>query len=151
MQHISILGSTGSIGTSTLDVVSLHPDRFKIVALSANSQVDLLFRQCVQFKPRYAVLLAEDAASDLRRRVREASLGTEVLSGIAALEQIVSLPEVDAVMAAIVGAAGLRPTLAAASGSPVSSGRNHFRRLIPCALVGKQDFRGRGGETDSSV
>jgi 1-deoxy-D-xylulose-5-phosphate reductoisomerase len=114
MQHISILGSTGSIGTSTLDVVSRHPDRFKIVALSANSQVDLLFRQCVQFKPRYAVLLAEDAASDLRRRVREASLGTEVLSGIAALEQIVSLPEVDAVMAAIVGAAGLRPTLAAA-------------------------------------
>jgi 1-deoxy-D-xylulose-5-phosphate reductoisomerase len=114
MQHITILGSTGSIGTSTLDVVSRHPDRFRIVALSANSQVDLLFKQCMQFKPRYAVLLAEDSAAELRSRVREASLDTEVLSGIAALEQIVSLPEVDAVMAAIVGAAGLRPTLAAA-------------------------------------
>jgi len=114
MQHITILGSTGSIGTSTLDVVLRHPDRFKIVALSANSQVDLLFKQCMQFKPRYAVLLAEDSAAELRSWVREAGLNTEVLSGIAALEQIVSLPEVDAVMAAIVGAAGLRPTLAAA-------------------------------------
>jgi 1-deoxy-D-xylulose-5-phosphate reductoisomerase len=114
MQHITILGSTGSIGTSTLDVVARHPERFKIVALSANSQVDLLFKQCMQFKPRYAVLLADDSASELRSRVREAGLDTEVLSGIAALEQIVSLPEVDAVMAAIVGAAGLRPTLAAA-------------------------------------
>jgi 1-deoxy-D-xylulose-5-phosphate reductoisomerase len=114
MRHISILGSTGSIGTNTLDVVARHPDRFRIVALSANSQVDLLFRQCVQFKPRYAVLLEEVSAKELRRQVREAGLGTEVLSGMAALEQIAVLPEVDTVMAAIVGAAGLRPTLAAA-------------------------------------
>ena len=109
-----ILGSTGSIGTSTLDVVARHPDKFRIVALTANSQVDLLFRQCQQFKPRYAVLLDEAAAIQLRQRVREAGLSTEVLSGMAALEQVVVLPEVDAVMAAIVGAAGLRPTLAAA-------------------------------------
>ena len=114
MQHITILGSTGSIGTSTLDVVARHPDRFRIVALTANSRVDLLFQQCRQFKPVYAVMLDEVAAIQLRQRVREAGLGTEVLSGIAALEQVAVLPEVDAVMAAIVGAAGLRPTLAAA-------------------------------------
>src|SRR5450631_1475289 len=114
MQQITILGSTGSIGTSTLDVVARHPDKFSIVALTANSRADLLFRQCQQFKPRYAVLLDEAAALQLRQRVREAGLSTEVLSGVAALEQVVVLPEVDAVMAAIVGAAGLRPTLAAA-------------------------------------
>jgi 1-deoxy-D-xylulose-5-phosphate reductoisomerase len=114
IQHITILGSTGSIGTSTLDVVARHPGKFKIVALTANSQVDLLFRQCQQFKPGFAVMLDDVAAMQLRQRVREAGLGTEVLSGIAALEQVAVLPEVDAVMAAIVGAAGLRPTLAAA-------------------------------------
>ena len=114
MQHITILGSTGSIGTSTLDVVARHPDKFKIVALTANSQVDLLFGQCLQFKPRYAVMLDGAAAVLLRQRVRETGLSTEVLSGLAALEQVAVLPEVDAVMAAIVGAAGLRPTLAAA-------------------------------------
>lgn len=114
MQSLTILGSTGSIGTSTLDVVARHPDKFKIVALTANSQVDLLFRQCRQFKPGYAVMLDEAAAIALRQLVREAGLATEVLSGVAALEQVAVLPEVDAVMAAIVGAAGLRPTLAAA-------------------------------------
>ena len=114
MQHITILGSTGSIGTSTLDVVARHPDKFAVAALTANSQADLLFRQCQQFKPRYAVLLDEAAAVQLRQLVREAGLSTEVLSGMAALEQVAVLPEVDAVMAAIVGAAGLRPTLAAA-------------------------------------
>jgi 1-deoxy-D-xylulose-5-phosphate reductoisomerase len=114
MQHITILGSTGSIGTSTLDVVARHPDRFQVVALTACRQVDLLFRQCQQFKPRYAVLLDEDAAAQLRQRMHEAGLSTEVLCGVAALEQVSILPEVDAVMAAIVGAAGLQPTLAAA-------------------------------------
>src|SRR5574340_1355859 len=114
MQNLVILGSTGSIGTSTLDVVARHPDRFRVVALTANSQADLLFKQCVQFKPRYAVLLDEDAAPRLRERVREAGLAIEVLSGTAALEQVCVMPEADTVMAAIVGAAGLRPTLAAA-------------------------------------
>lgn len=114
MQRITILGSTGSIGTSTLDVVARHPDRFQVFALTANRQDDLLFRQCRQFKPKYAVLLDERAATQLRQRVREAGLSTEVLSGAAALEQVAVLPEVDAVMAAIVGAAGLQPTLAAA-------------------------------------
>ena len=114
MQNLTVLGSTGSIGTSTLDVVARHPGKFQIVALTANSQADLLFRQCVQFKPRYAVMLDEDAAMQLRERVRAAGLGIEVLSGAAALEQVCVLPETDTVMAAIVGAAGLRPTLAAA-------------------------------------
>jgi 1-deoxy-D-xylulose-5-phosphate reductoisomerase len=114
MQQITVLGSTGSIGTSTLDVVARHPEKFNIVALTANRQVDLLFRQCVQFVPRYAVLLDEAAAAQLRKLLGDAGLKTEVLCGVAALEQVCILPEVDAVMAAIVGAAGLRPTLAAA-------------------------------------
>ncbi|MDH4235183.1 MAG: 1-deoxy-D-xylulose-5-phosphate reductoisomerase, partial [Gallionella sp.] len=114
MQHLTVLGSTGSIGASTLDVVARHPEKFQIVALTANSQVELLFRQCQQFKPRYAVLLDDDAAAQLRSLIREAGLNTEVLSGVAALEQVSVLPEVDAVMASIVGAAGLQPTLAAA-------------------------------------
>ena len=114
MQYITILGSTGSIGTSTLDVIARHPEKFKVVALTANSQVDLLFKQCLQFKPRYAAMVDEVAAALLRHRVREAGLSTEVLSGVAALEQVAALPEVKTVMAAIVGAAGLRPTLAAA-------------------------------------
>jgi len=114
VQNLVILGSTGSIGTSTLDVVARHPHRFRVVALTANSQVDLLFRQCVQFRPRYAVLLDEGAVPQLRERVKEAGLETEVLGGAAALEQVCILPETDTVMAAIVGAAGLRPTLAAA-------------------------------------
>ncbi len=114
MQNLVILGSTGSIGTSTLDVVARHPDKFRVVALTANCQIDLLFRQCLQFKPRYAVMLDEDAAAQLRRRLHEARQVIEVLSGAAALEQAAVLPEADTVMAAIVGAAGLQPTLAAA-------------------------------------
>ncbi len=114
MQRLTILGSTGSIGTSTLDVVARHPEKFQIIALTANHQVELLFRQCKQFNPRYAVMLNEDAAAQLRRMVSEAGLITEVLNGAAALEQVAVLPEVETVMAAIVGAAGLQPTLAAA-------------------------------------
>ncbi|MGZ8256432.1 MAG: 1-deoxy-D-xylulose-5-phosphate reductoisomerase [Gallionella sp.] len=114
MQTLTILGSTGSIGTSTLDVVARHPDRFQIFALTAYRQVDLLFKQCVQFHPKFAVLLDEVAVDELRNRVRDAGLKIEVLSGVAALEQVCVASEVDAVMAAIVGAAGLRPTLAAA-------------------------------------
>jgi 1-deoxy-D-xylulose-5-phosphate reductoisomerase len=114
MQNLTVLGSTGSIGTSTLDVVARHPDKYRVVALTANRQVELLFRQCEQFKPDYAVLLDEVSAKQLRTLLCEAGLKTEVLCGVDALEQVSVLPEVDAVMAAIVGAAGLRPTLAAA-------------------------------------
>lgn len=114
MQNLTVLGSTGSIGTSTLDVVARHPDKYRIFALTANRQIDLLFSQCQQFKPNYAVLLDEKLAVELRIRLRGAKLATEVLCGVAALEQVCVASEVDAVMAAIVGAAGLRPTLAAA-------------------------------------
>jgi len=112
--NLSVLGSTGSIGKSTLDVVARHPDRYQIFALTANRQDELLFEQCRQFAPCFAVLLDEEAAERLRQRVAGSGLQTEVLCGVEALEQVAAAPEVDAVMAAIVGAAGLRPTLAAA-------------------------------------
>ena len=112
--NLTILGSTGSIGTSTLDVVARHPQKYKIKALTAYRQDELLFDQCMQFKPGYAVLLDEEAATRLTKRIKAAGLNTEVLCGEQYLEQVAALPEVDAVMAAIVGAAGLRPSLAAA-------------------------------------
>ena len=112
--RLTVLGSTGSIGTSTLDVVARHPGKYQIVALTACRQDELLFEQCQQFKPRYAVLLDEAAAARLTQRLASAGLKVEVLCGEQALERVASLPEVDAVMAAIVGAAGLRPSLAAA-------------------------------------
>ncbi len=114
LTKITLLGATGSIGKSTLDVVARHPDRYQVTALTAQRQDDVLFEQCKQFQPRYAVLLDEDAAVRLAQKLRLKSLDTEVLCGVEALERVASLPEVDAVMAAIVGAAGLRPTLAAA-------------------------------------
>jgi 1-deoxy-D-xylulose-5-phosphate reductoisomerase len=114
MQNITILGSTGSIGVSTLDVVARHPTRFRVLALSAGSKVKRLFEQCQRFKPAYAVLRDEKAAEQLQRMLKNLNLPTQVLQGIDALEKIATLPEVDGVMAAIVGAAGLRPTLAAA-------------------------------------
>jgi 1-deoxy-D-xylulose-5-phosphate reductoisomerase len=112
--YLTVLGSTGSIGTSTLDVVARHPDKYQVVALTACRQDELLFEQCMRFRPRYAVLLDEAAAARLTQRIAVAGLKVEVLCGEQALEQVASLPEVDAVMAAIVGAAGLRPSLAAA-------------------------------------
>ena len=115
MKGLCILGSTGSIGVSTLDVVARHPDRYRIVALTANGNIDRLFEQCRDHRPRYAVASRTEAAAELRERLATAALeGIEVLSGPKALEQVASLPEVDSVMAAIVGAAGLLPTLAAA-------------------------------------
>jgi len=112
--YLTILGSTGSIGASTLDVVARHPGRYRVLALTAQRRDDVLFEQCVRFKPRYAVLLDEIAAARLTQKIAAAGLAVQVLCGVEALEMVSSLPEVDAVMAAIVGAAGLRPTLAAA-------------------------------------
>jgi len=110
---ISVLGSTGSIGVSTLDVIARHPDRFGVHALAANSSVDALLAQCELHHPAYAVMMQEQAAEDLRQRL-PADCGTQVLHGEAGLNQVVTAPEVDAVMASIVGAAGLPSTLAAA-------------------------------------
>jgi len=114
ISYLTILGSTGSIGTSTLDVVARHPGRYRIMALTAQCQDNVLFEQCIRFTPRYAVLLDEEAATRLAQRIALTGLDVEVLCGVAALEWVASMPEVDTVMAAIVGAAGLRPTLAAA-------------------------------------
>ena len=113
-QRLTILGSTGSVGASTLDVVARHSDRFEVYALTAQNRADTLFKQCIEFRPRVAVVLEEEAAHDLRRRITQAGARCEVRSGAAALEEVASLSEVDIVMAAIVGIAGLRPTLAAA-------------------------------------
>ena len=99
---------------STLDVIARHPQRYQVYALSANRQWERLFEQCKQFQPRYAVLLDVAAAEQLQTKLKQHGLPTEVLQGLAALEQIASAPEVDTVMAAIVGAAGLKPALAAA-------------------------------------
>lgn len=113
-QNVTILGSTGTIGVSTLDVIARHPERFSAFALTAHSRIDPLLEQCRCFAPRYAVVLDEAAAQILARRLREEGLATEVLCGAQALERVAAMPEVDVVMAAIVGAAGLRPALAAA-------------------------------------
>ena len=113
-RRITVLGSTGSVGASTLDVVARHPDRFEIAALSARNQVGALMEQCRVFEPRIAVMLDAAAAQELDRRVKAEGIACEVRCGTEALEEIAALPDTDVVMAAIVGIAGLRPTLAAA-------------------------------------
>ncbi len=172
MIALSVLGSTGSIGVSTLDVVARHPERFRLEALSANRDVDGLLAQCRRFRPALAAMADPAAATELRRRAQQEGLAVEVLSGIEGLEQIAALPEVDAVMAAIVGAAGLLPALAAVRAGKrlllankealVMSGRlfmaeaeRHGARILPIdsehnaifqCLPGdfEGDFRGRG-------
>lgn len=113
-QRLSILGSTGSIGTSTLDVVARHPERFEVFALTASRQVEPMLAQCVQFKPVFAVLAQETEGLELECRCRDLGLTTRVLWGARAIVEVAEHPQVDAVMAAIVGAAGLAPCLAAA-------------------------------------
>jgi 1-deoxy-D-xylulose-5-phosphate reductoisomerase len=110
---VSVLGSTGSIGVNTLDVIGRHPDRFEVYALSANTSVDAMLAQCLAFTPRYAVMMDEAAATLLRQRLPR-EIATEVKHGESGLSEVVTAPEVDVVMAAIVGAAGLPSTLAAA-------------------------------------
>ncbi len=114
MQHITILGSTGSIGVSTLDVVGRHPDRYRVYALTAHQRVEELAIQCARFRPQVAVVGSARAAEDLSRLLAEKGVTTEVAYGEAALCEVASAAGCDAVMAAIVGAAGLAPTLEAA-------------------------------------
>ena len=113
-QRVCVLGATGSIGTSTLDVLARHPDRYEVVALSAFGRVRELLAQCLQWQPRFAVLPDAAGAKTLQDALRAAGCRTEVLQGAAALSQVAAHAEVDVVMAAIVGAAGLEPCLAAA-------------------------------------
>jgi len=113
MRTLVILGATGSIGCNTLDVVAMHPEHYQVLGLTAATQVEKLFAQIQQFKPRYAVMTDVQAADKLRQLVKDASLPTEVWSGAQALCDLAAHPDADMVMAAIVGAAGLLPTLAA--------------------------------------
>ena len=112
-QQITVLGATGSIGLSTLDVIARHPDRYQTFALTGYSRLAELLALCIKHRPQVAVVPDERAASQLQADLRAAGLNTEVLVGEEGLCQVSSAPEVDSVMAAIVGAAGLRPTLAA--------------------------------------
>ena len=114
MQKLTILGSTGSIGVSTLDVVRRHPDKYAVVALCGHTQIDRLFSQCIEFMPAFAVVRDEALASELSNRLRAAGSLTRVEFGPKALVKMAELPEVETIMAAIVGAAGLPSTLAAA-------------------------------------
>ncbi|AJD48826.1 1-deoxy-D-xylulose 5-phosphate reductoisomerase [Isoalcanivorax pacificus W11-5] len=112
-QQLTLLGATGSIGTQTLAVLALHPARYRVYALTAGSQWQALAAQCETWQPRYAVLADEQAALSLRNHLQALGSQTEVLAGDAALAQVAAAAEVDTVVAAIVGAAGVRPTLAA--------------------------------------
>lgn len=113
-QRVTILGSTGSIGVNTLDVLTRHPERFEIFALTAATKVELMLQQCVQFKPAFAVMASEPHGQELARQLAALGLVTQVLSGAAALAEVAAHEQTDIVMAAIVGAAGLAPCLAAA-------------------------------------
>lgn len=113
-QRVAILGSTGSIGVSTLDVIARHPDRFEVFALSASTQIDVMLQQCVQFKPVFAVMASEPHGRALEQKSRDFGLTTQVLWGSSAITMIASHELVDVVMAAIVGAAGLASCLGAA-------------------------------------
>lgn len=113
-QRIAVLGSTGSVGANTLDVVARHPDRFEVFALSASSQVDLMLAQCARFRPRFAVMAQEAAGRALAQKVEAERIPTRVLWGAQALDTVAAHESCDAVMAAIVGAAGLSSCLAAA-------------------------------------
>ena len=114
MKRVTVLGSTGSIGVNTLDVMRRHPERFSAFALTASTSVDVLYAQCLEFQPRYAVMVSPAHASDLKSRLAQAGSATDVLSGAGALDEMSAHPETDIVMAAIVGAAGLSSCMSAA-------------------------------------
>ena len=157
MQTLSILGSTGSIGVSTLDVVARHPDRFQIFALAGHTQTAKLAEQCRQFKPRYAVVADEAHAAALRQQLGslKTKINTEVLHGKQALIDIATASEVSGVMCAIVGAAGLPSALAAATHGktiylsnkgaailPVDSEHNAIFQVLPRDYSGSLNAHG---------
>ena len=114
LQQVTILGASGSIGVSTLDVIARHPGRFQVFALTANRRVDVLLAQVLVHRPRYAVVMEDAQVEQLQQAIRTEGLDTEVLAGVDGLNFVAAHNEVDVVMAAIIGAAGLLPTLAAA-------------------------------------
>lgn len=114
LRHVVVLGSTGSIGVNTLDVIARHPAQFKVFALTASTNVEVMLAQCVYHRPQFAVMVSQPHALELQTRLQAADVPTRVLSGAAALEIVAAHPEADTVMAAIVGAAGLPSCMAAA-------------------------------------
>lgn len=114
LRHVVVLGSTGSIGVNTLDVIARHPAQFKVFALTASTNVEVMLAQCVYHRPQFAVMVSQPHALELQTRLQAADVPTRVLSGAAALETVAAHPEADTVMAAIVGAAGLPSCMAAA-------------------------------------
>jgi len=143
--RLAILGSTGSVGTSTLDVAARHPGRFEVFALSAATQVEPMLQQCARFRPRIAVMASEPHGRALEEKVKANGLSTQVLWGAAAIEAIAAHESVDAVMAAIVGAAGLAPCLAAAR-----AGKRLLLANKEALVVGAElflDAVARGGAT----
>jgi len=145
VKGVTILGATGSIGINTLDVMSRYPGEYRIVALTANSEVERLYRQCQAFQPQYAVMANEIAAEQLAGRLRDDMPDVQVLSGVAGLEQVAALEQVDIVMAAIVGAAGLLPTLAAArSGKRILLANKEA--LVVAGHIFMEEVRGNGAE-----
>ncbi|MSR16890.1 MAG: 1-deoxy-D-xylulose-5-phosphate reductoisomerase [Methylococcaceae bacterium] len=115
MKYICILGATGSIGVSTLDVVARHPNLYNVVALTANKNIDVLYEQCLEHSPEVVVIVNEQKATEFKTKIENSPIANlRILSGADALIEVATLPNVDSVMAAIVGAAGLLPTLAAA-------------------------------------
>ena len=142
---VVVLGSTGSIGTNTLDVVARHSERFEVFALTAAQSVETIWRQCVQFHPRFAVMAQADAGRKLQELCQREGLSTHVLWGEAAIDEVACHPEVDVVMAAIVGAAGLSPCLAAAR-----TGKRLLLANKEALVVGGQLFKevvAQGGAT----
>jgi len=145
MKGVSVLGATGSIGVSTLDVLARHPDRYRVVALTANTGVDKLFEQCLQFRPAYVAMADSSSARLLAQRLRDHGVAIEVGSGVGGLEAAAAHPEADDVMAAIVGAAGLAPTLAA-----VREGKRillaNKEALVVAGALFMQEVRSHGAE-----
>lgn len=145
VKQLTVLGSTGSIGVSTLDVVARHAEQFKIFALTANNNVERMAQQVRDFSPRYAVMRDSAAAHQLRQLIADSGLSTEVLSGEEALAQVAADADVDYVMAAIVGAAGLLPTLAA-----VRAGKRillaNKEALVMCGALFMQAVQDSGAE-----
>lgn len=146
MIGLTVLGSTGSIGVSTLDVASRHPDRYRVVALTANRDVDGLFSQCQRFCPDYAVMADSNSALELEQRLAESKSDIRVLSGVEGLEHVAALDQVEYVMAAIVGAAGLLPALAAAR-----SGKRILLANKEALVVSGELFMEAAAEGDASI
>jgi len=145
LKGVAVLGSTGSIGVSTLDVLARHPDRYRVVALTANTGVDKLFEQCLQFRPLHVAMADPASADDLAQRLKLRGLDIQVDSGVAGLEAAAAHPEADDVMASIVGAAGLAPTLAA-----VRNGKRillaNKEALVVAGALFMQEVRQHGAE-----